>query len=929
VSTIVPAQPATADPSDVTAPTPVPEWHTQEVPAVAAALGVDLRDGLDLSRAASRLEEFGPNRLAAEKKKPKWLAFLDQFRNFLIIILIVAAVVSFLVTGELKTPVVILFVVLLNAVLGFVQENRAERSLDALRSMLVVTARVRRGGTTVEVDAQDLVPGDVVLVEAGDRIPADGRLLSATSLEVEEAALTGESAPVIKRAEGVVALDAPLGDRTNVVYMNTTVTRGRGELIVTGTGMNTEIGKIAGLLRSTEAEKTPLQKQLDQVAHVLAGLAGVVVVLVFAIGLIRGESFEDLFLTAVALAVASVPEGLPAVLAVTLALGAHQMAKRNAIVKRLASVETLGCTNVICSDKTGTLTLNQMTTRGLWYRGRHHTVSGEGYSTDGVIELSPDEDRDPVELRGTLLGFALCNDSVVRDGELVGDPTEGALTVVAAKGGVDVEAQRSAHPRLADVPFDSATKYMATFHLVHDDDGAEVVRMYVKGAPDVLLDRSATITGLDGRAEPLDAAGRDSVLAENDRFAAQGLRVLALARRDFTPEQWGERSGDTDDQRHALVADLQFEALAGILDPPRAEARDAIALCHKAGISVKMITGDHAATATAIARELGIDGDTVTGNDLDQMTDEELEARVDGIGVFARVAPEHKLKLVKMLQRRRNVVAMTGDGVNDAPALKQADIGVAMGITGTEVTKEAATMVLADDNFATIVGAVERGRTIYDNIVKFVRFQLSTTIGFGLTFLTASAFAIAAGKPFTALQILWVNIIMDGPPAMALGTDPPSKGVMERRPRAMADKILNPSRVARLLFLGIVMAVGALGVMITAPDYVSGEPLAGTVAMTMAFTTFVFFQFFNLVNCRAEYGTAFNRGMLTNRTLWIIIAVVVVLQVGAVHLPFLQTLFDTTGLTAAQWGICVAVASSILWLEEIRKLVARVVLSDR
>ena len=907
-------------------------YHATPVREVLERLDVDPTVGLCSDQVRERYERDGPNALASTPPHPAWKSFLDQFRNFLILILIAAAAISFLVSGDLKTPVVILVVVLLNAVLGFVQERRAERSLDALRSMLTLRARVRRDGRTVEVDATELVPGDIVRVEAGDRVPADSRVVESISAEVEEAALTGESAPVAK-SSAPIAAEATLGDRTNTLFMNTTITRGQATVVVTATGMDTEIGHIAGLLQSTDDEPTPLQRQLNHVAHVLAALAGVMVLMVVAIGLLRGLSFSELFITAVALAVASVPEGLPAVLAVTLALGAHQMARRNAIVKRLASVETLGCTTVICSDKTGTLTMNQMTARSVSSGGRNYEVTGEGYRLDGrLTPVDGSTDDDPVLLE-TMVGLALCNDSDVREGpdgepEVIGDPTEAALTVLATKAGVDVGRLREDHPRRSAVPFDSATKYMATVHEIVDSSGAARTRLFVKGAPDVLLGRCATRRHANG-TDPLDMAARQEVDTENTQLAAEGLRVLALAWRDLTPDEATRFDDLEPDERHDELADLEFVSLIGILDPPRPEARDAIRLCERAGITVKMITGDHAVTATTIARELGLQGATLTGAQLDEMDDAELSEVVDGVTVFARVSPEHKLRLVRVLQRRGNVVAMTGDGVNDAPALKQADIGVAMGITGTEVSKEAATMILADDNFATIVDAVRRGRTIYDNIVKFVRFQLSTTIGFGLTFLTAMATGMAAGKPFTALQILWVNIIMDGPPAMALGVDPPARNTMERGPRPVLERILMPSRVLRLVVLGLTMSVGSLAVMLTASDFVMGDPVTGTVAGTMAFTTFVFFQFFNLVNCRAEHGTAFRRDMFTNGKLWSIIAVVAILQVAAVHVGFLQSLFDTTSLTLLEWFTAIAVASSIVWLEELRKLATTVVSGRR
>jgi P-type Ca2+ transporter type 2C len=913
--------------------TSVPDVHSTSaiepyrLPAdqVAAGLGVDPASGLAPAEAAERLEQYGPNRLEDAKARPKWKRFLDQFRDVLIIILLVAAVVAFVVSGDVKTPIVILVVVILNAILGYVQQNKAEASLEALKKMLQLRSKVRRGGQMVEVDADEIVPGDVVLVEAGDRIPADGRLSMLANLEVEEAALTGESQPVAKDLAAIDREGLGIGDRLNSVYKNTTVTRGRAEFVVTGTGMETEIGKIAGLLRAQETQKTPLQIQLDHLGHTLAKLAGVIVALVFAIGLVRGEDVGELFLTAVALAVASIPEGLPAVVAVTLAIGASKMAKQNAIVKQLAAVETLGATSVICSDKTGTLTLNQMTARAVIYAGRTHEVTGEGYEPNGQILGTSDED--PGELDLALMPMALCSDAVVRDGELVGDPTEGALVTLAAKGGIDAAAARQRHPRLAEVPFDSATKYMATFHAWRNESGQDVVRMYVKGAPDVVAGRATRVMGPARVPGSLSSSVLEVIRAENAALADEGLRVLAVAHRDFKGEVFQEFVDEGGDLSH-LCQELVFLALIGIVDPPRPEAKAAIDECKSAGIQVKMITGDHASTAAAIGHELGLDGEAVSGADLDRMSDAELVDRIDAISVFARVAPSHKLELVKALQREGNVVAMTGDGVNDAPALKAADIGVAMGITGTEVSKEAATMVLTDDNFTTIVRAVKNGRSIYDNIVKFIKFQLSTTIGFAFTFLVASIFNIAGGKPFTAIQILWVNLIMDGPPAMALGVDPPAGDVMDRKPRRMGEQILNPSRLSKIVFYAVIMGVGTLAVLQLAPGEAAKAGEA-TVAGTMAFTTFVLFQFFNILNTRDDTRSAFSRYTFTNRWLWYSLIGVLVLQVLVVQVPLLQRLFDTAGLTPLEWVTCIAVASSVLWLEEIRKAVVRMRLGAR
>jgi Ca2+-transporting ATPase len=894
--------------------------HAQSSEIVLGELSTST-NGLSGSSATERLESFGPNRLAETPPTPAWKRFLAQFSNLLTIILIAAAVISLVVAREIKTPAVVFVVVLMNAIIGFVQENKAEASLAALKRMLASSARVKRDGAWVNVDTANIVPGDVVLVEAGDRIPADGRLLSATNLEIEEAALTGESLAVSKTLD-IAAEDAPLGDRKCMTFMNTTVTRGRGEFVVTATGMNTEMGKIAGLLASTDSDKSPLQKQLDTLAHSLAKLAGVIVALVFIIGLISGDSLSDLFLTAVALAVAAIPEGLPAVTAVTLAIGVTRMAKYNAIVKRLASVETLGCTSVICSDKTGTLTLNQMTARELVFMETSHNVSGEGYSPEGRIV--PEKGDNPIVLVSALLPMALCNDAVVNNNngewELVGDPTEGALTVLAMKGGIDPADIRASRPRVADIPFDSAYKFMATFHQMVTDEGRDVVRLYVKGAPDVLLNFATRVIDKTGAAADI-SSHYSELLAHNSRLAAEGLRVLAVAQRDFDLESWQELS---DEDPMSLVQDLTFLALVGIIDPPRPEARDAIATAHAAGISVKMITGDHAVTAAAIGQSLGLQGNAVTGEDLEKLTDDELDKMIDSTTVFARVSPSHKIRLVTSLQRKGNVVAMTGDGVNDAPALKKADIGVAMGITGTEVTKEAATMVLTDDNFATIVRAVERGRTIYDNIVKFVRFQLSTTLGFAAVFLLASLLDIASRKPFTAIAILWVNIIMDGPPAMALGVDQAAPGVMDRAPRPADEPILTRRRWSAIGLAAVVMAVGTLAVFVWAPGP-EAEAGVASVAGTMGFNTFVLFQFFNILNVRSENGSVFSRMLFSNKSLWISLVTVLLLQIGVTHVGFMQSLFDTTSLSASEWAVCIAVASSILWVEEIRKLISRII----
>ena len=802
---------------------------------------------------------------------------------------------------------VILAVITLNTVLNYVQESRAEDSLAALRQMAVATSRVRRDGGDTRVERAALVPGDIVLLEAGDTVPADGRIIEASRLQVAEAALTGESVPVDKEADADPAPDAPLGERTTALFMNTEVTRGRAIMVVTGTGMATQMGTIAGLLHQAGAEKTPLQRRIDALARTLTLIALVVVGIVFALGLVRGQSWSELLITAVSLAVATIPEGLTAVVAFTLAMGATKLAERGAIIKQLSAVETLGSTSQIATDKTGTLTLNEMTVRRVVSDGRRFTVTGEGYGTDGRI-LTADGDPPPERLGSAFLAMALCNDATVRDGTLVGDPTDGALAVLAEKGGVDVAGARAEMPRLAEVPFDAEYKFQAT---VHDRDGA--ILLCAKGAPVAILARSARILGANGE-RILDDADRAAIRERVEGLAREGLRTLLIAGRRLAtlPEE--------PDGLFDAVADLTVYALVGIVDPPRPEAAEAIRIAQEAGITVHMITGDHLVTAAAIADQLGIGGRAVLGQELDALDDAALTEQAEDLGVLARVTPEHKIRAVRALQRRGHVVAMTGDGVNDAPALKQADIGVAMGITGTDVSKGAARMILTDDNFATIVEAVRQGRGIYDNIVKFVRFQLTTSWGFVVIFLTAGVTGIAGGAPFTALQILWVNIIMDGPPALALGVDPTEKDVMRRPPRPAAEPLLTRSRLLRILYGAVVMAAGTLAVFVWG-DRVFPGASAQTVA-TVAFTTFVLFQVFNLINVRSE-RSAFSPQTFTNPAIWVALVVVVVLQVLVVQTEFLQGLFGVVDLTSAQWAFALAVGSSIFWIEEIRKLLTR------
>ena len=863
--------------------------------------------GLTAAEAQQRLDRFGPNRLRETPPRPTWLKFVDQFKNLLVLVLIGAAALAGAV-GDIKDAMVILVVVVLNAGLGFYQEHRAEATLAALKQMLARHARVRRGGEVLQVGAEALVPGDIVLLEAGDRVPADARVLAAHNAEVAEAALTGESHATGKHALALAPGAHALAERLNMVFMNTVVTRGRIEALVAATGMQTEMGRISGLLEAAPEQATPLQVQIDALGKSLASIAGVVVALIFGLGLLRGDPLTQTIMTSIALAVAAIPEGLPAVVTVTLAIGMHRMASNRAIVKKLSAVETLGSTTVICSDKTGTLTLNQMTARELFYRGRHFVVSGEGYAAVGAITTQdglPLPDFEPL-----LVPAALCNESSIRDGKLIGDPTEGALLALAGKGGgkrdssgeTGAASLAASSPRIAEIPFDSAHKFMATFHR----DG-EWVRMLVKGAPDVLLARASCFLGADGDA-PLDGPASAAFETENARLAGHAMRVLAVARRDIAL-----RDFDTAADLLPWAQQLRLVGLVGLIDPPRPEVRDAIVLCKQAGIQVKMITGDHALTAAAIARELGLHGAVLTGTELDRIDVTELSRHIEETAVFARVAPEHKVKIVQALKARGHVVAMTGDGVNDAPALKNADIGIAMGITGTEVTKEAAAMVLTDDNFASIVGAVKEGRTIYDNIVKFVRFQLSTSVGAILTVFGAQLLGLP--MPFTAIHILWIALIMDGPPAVMLGLEPSRPGIMDEPPRSSDARILTLRRLSRLLAYGSTMAVGTLGV------YFHGMQ-TGTqaYASTLAFTTFVLFQFFNVMNARFDAGTAFNRQLFDNRKLWLALAAVLVLQVVVVNWAPAQAVFDTESLNLGDWLLATGIAASVLLLDEARKL---------
>ena len=883
-------------------------WNSLTAEEVYTRFAVDPRAGLDPAEVEKRRAEHGPNRLAEQAKEPGWHAFMRQYRDLMQLVLVGAAVVSVVALQEFGTGLAILGITVVNAMLGLNQEGKAAESIAALQKMLVIKAHARRGGQAVDIASEELVPGDIVSFEAGDKIPADGRLLLAATLEIEEAALTGESVPVPKSIDPVPGDDVPLGDRLDMAYMNSTVTRGRGEMVVTATGMETEVGHISGMLSQVQEEKTPLTRQLDQLTVLLTIMASAALVLVVILGLIRGESFDDLFLIGISLAIAAIPTGLPAVVTTVLSLGTQALAAKGAIVKRLRSVETLGATSAICSDKTGTLTLNQMTARQLVIAGRRYSVDGEGYSTTGRILRTWGESD--TKLEPFLMPMALANDAAVHDGEIVGDPTEAALVVLAEKGGIDVDETRRLFPRVAEVPFDSEYKFMATFHEL-DEDGRKVLRCFVKGAPDVLLARSSQIRGPEGTTVPA-AEGMERVTAENDRLASEGLRVLAVASKDFDPSSF-DAGGDL----LAQVKDLTLLALVAIVDPPRKEAKDAIARCREAGIRARMITGDHVTTAAAIAGQLGIEGRALSGTEFSALTDDELNQQVEEIGVVARVAPEDKVRLVETLRKKGHVVSMTGDGVNDAPALKTADIGVAMGITGTEVTKEAGDMILTDDNFATIVSAVEGGRGIYDNLMKYVRVQLIMLGGFILTFLGAGIFDVANGAPLNPLQILWINFAVDVLLAIGLGFDSPVPGLMQRKPRDASAPIVDRTLAIRLGAFSVVMAALAVGIVAW------GEHRYDLItATTMGLTTLSLMHVVAALESREPTETIFKRYTFENRRFMQLIGAALVLTLLVTSIAPLQRIFDTVFLTSSQWGICligpivyVAIAEVVKWFD--------------
>ena len=931
-------------------PDPEPEPYRLAAGEVLSALATDARLGLSEAEARARLQSYGRNELTAEKPVPAWRKFLAQFQDVLVILLLVAAVISaglWLYELESALPyeaLAILAVVLLNAVMGYIQQSRAEKAMTALRQMSAAHANVVRGGARQSIAAAEVVPGDIIFIEEGDTIPADARLIRSTALHTAEAALTGESLPVSKDSAPIPE-ETGIGDRDNMIFSGTAASYGHGEAVVVATGMQTQMGRIAGMLKEAPEETTPLQQELDRVGKLLGIIVVVIAIAMIATIFIVEEvsgisAIFDVLILGVALAVAAVPEGLPAVVTAVLALGVQRMAKRNAIVRHLAAVETLGSANVIASDKTGTLTKNEMTVRAVATASGRVNLSGTGYAPEGEVRRDGAEAiGDPqqeaidgalrIELERALAVGDRANNAVLqeRDGRwtVQGDPTEGALVVAARKAGLKDEALDARFERVGEIPFSSERKLMTTIHT--DAQRLERLLVFTKGAPDILLTRcSQELVGEANR--PLTAQRRAAILQDNEAMAGEALRTLGVAFRTLPAAAFDADSVDAGVER-----DLVFAGLIGMIDPPREEAKQAVARAKAAGIRPMMITGDHPATGAVIAGELGIAGGrAVTGPELDRMTDEMLDRTVREVSVYARVNPEHKLKIVKALQRQGMIVAMTGDGVNDAPALKAADIGVAMGITGTDVSKEAADMVLGDDNFATIVAAVEEGRAIFSNIRKFLRYLLSSNIGevmtmfFGVLLadtvgLTADGAGIAL--PLLATQILWINIVTDGAPALALGVDPAYADVMTEPPRARTEGVITRRMWVGILFIGAIMAVGTLLVLDAS---LPGGLIDGSgnmrYAQTMAFTTLVFFSLFTVFNARSDDQSAFV-GLFSNKWLWGAVLLSLLLQAAVIYVPLLQQAFSTTPLSPGDWLFCLSVASSVLWLRELSKVVIR------
>ena len=948
-----------------------------EANEVAKALDVDTNTGLSSAEAQRRLEKFGPNQLASAPPVPKWKKFLAQFQDPLVYLLLAATVISLIAwfiershgtAGEVLPfdAIVIILILIVNAVLGYIQEARAEQAVEALAQMTAPQTSVLRDGKIVHINTADVVPGDIVVLGEGDTVSADGRLFAAASLRIAEASLTGESVPVGKKPDTLDSAKA-LGDRTNMIFNGTSVTQGTGRAIVTGTGMNTQVGKIADMLSQTDDEDTPLQKEMTHVSKIL-GIAVCIIAAVVLVALFITQGFHkmpddliDSLLLAVSLAVAAVPEGLATILTVVLALGVQRMAKHNAIVKKLSSVETLGSASVICSDKTGTLTRNEMTVERIVTPSGEVQLTGTGYEPKGkMLGMGGDaiEESAPVnaEALRTIAVGAFANDGDLRQNdagqwEIVGDPTEVSLVVASRK--IKAERALGKLDRVAEVPFTSERKRMAVIGKDSSDNGN--LSVYAKGAPDVLLGYCTRIAVGDA-VRPMTEGDRQEILATVERLSGEAYRTLGEAYRPLGTTSLADIPGiktnaagqvtDISEQSDVIERDLIWAGMVGIIDPPRTEVRDSVAEAHRAGIRTVMITGDHPLTAARIASDLGIiekGGKALTGDQLDAMPDEAaFDKATSEVSVYARVAPEHKLKIVESLQRQGNIAAMTGDGVNDAPAVKTADIGVAMGITGTEVTKESAKMILADDNFSTIVAAVREGRGIFDNIRKFLRYLLSSNVGevftvFGGVML-AGVLGIAQPEstgvtlPLLATQLLWINLLTDAAPALAMGVDPQTDDVMARSPRKLTDRVIDRDMWIDIAFIGIIMAaVTLIGMdMHLEGGLFTDRSIGGThefqmiEARTMGFTILVFAQLFNAIASRSARQSAFV-GLFSNKWLWGAIGLSVVLQLVVIYVPFLNSAFGTTPLGPWAWVECICLAAVVLIASEIYKAIMRAI----
>jgi P-type Ca2+ transporter type 2C len=883
-------------------------WYARDPAEIAEALGVDPSLGLTSQEAARRLERDGPNALPEEKPKPGWRRFIDEYRTYMQLILIGAAIVSMAIQ-EWSTAILLVALTILNAVVGLRQEGKAESAMNALKSMMKVTARVRRDGVVTEIPAEEVVVGDTALIAAGDEVPADGRIVEATALQIDESALTGESLPANKEFNTLPEGELGPGQQTNVAFMNTPVTHGSGVVIVIGTGTTTELGKISGMLARTEKEQSPLTRELNRLTLWIVAAAGLTMIVMLALGRIRGDAWDVLFVAAVSLAIAAIPEALPTVTQVILSLGSVELAKRHALVKELPAVETLGFTSAINTDKTGTLTMNQMTAVEVLNPTDRYTVTGSGYKLDGRIE-HPAGTTDTIE--PAILPFLIANDAELVGGTVVGDPTEGALLVLGHKAGLSIDATRERLPRIATLPFDPTYKLMATFHSTTGTDGRPVVRCFVKGAAPAVLERTATALSA-GESIPWDSDLAHRAQSNIERMAGLGWRVMAASQRDIDAGAF-----DPGEELLSYVKDLQVTGLVGMVDPARDESRQAVTEAQAAHIRVRMITGDDVTTGAAIAKQVGIPGEAILGADFADMSESERLDRVDEIGVVGRVAPEHKVLLVDTLKKKGEVVAMTGDGVNDAPAIKAADIGIAMG-SGTEVAKNAGPMILSDDNFASIVYAVEQGRKIFDNLTKYIRFVLVLLVVFVLTFLGASLFNIAEGAPFNPAQVLWIHFVVNAPFGFALGFDVETPGLMRRVPKPRGQSVLTQPLLATVGLVGLAITIGLLGMIQI------GTKLYGSVAIgqSIAFTAFALCLIVAALECRSETGSILTTATFESRQMNRVLILEFVLAVLTTQMDALRRILDTTELNLHQFGWALLPAFGLLVLWELGKYVIR------